>query len=137
MEKRIQILIALAPALLVGCLVLAVTFRAAAKWVQNLDVGFGKAYGTVFLPCAVMAMLGLMVDNIVQSKAWSPSAVNGTAVALNLAGYFLQSGYIGSQIKIAFKRACLVGLVMYAINAGILLMVFGIYLSAGLDKKYL
>ena len=114
----------------IGCfiwsLIGAVILRAAAKWVQNLEVGFGNAYVTVLL--SALANLGLgCVIGIAVGIVGRPAATEETLVLIAASalpvGFLIQSRIVSSRLQIPFGRGCLVSLAMIGVTIGISLVV--------------
>lgn len=107
----------------IGSLMVAIVLRAAAKWVQKLDVPYGQAYVTVLLPSLINVVLGSIVGYVVGSATQSMDAVNVASLLRLPVGFLIASGFISSRLEIPFGRACLISLAMTAIGIGIVLVV--------------
>ena len=111
----------------IGCfiwsLIGAVILRAAAKWVQKLEVGFGNAYVTVLLSAIANLVLGAIVGFGVGAATQSMDAVNAVSLLMMPVGFLIQSGIISSRLQIPFGRGCLVSLAMIGVAIGIFLVV--------------
>ena len=110
----------------IGCfvwsLVGAVTLRAAAKWVQKLEVGFGNAYVTVLLSALANLALGCVIGFAVAVTHGTASQLL-TVIAIALpVGFLVQSGIVSSRLQIPFARGCLVSLAMIGVAIGISLV---------------
>jgi uncharacterized protein YacL len=103
----------------IGSLITAIVLRAAAKWVQKIEVPYGQAYVTVLFPNLINVVLGSIVGYAVGSATQSMEAVNVTALLMIPVGFLIQSGFISSRLEIPFNRACLVVLTMAAIGIAI------------------
>ena len=107
----------------IASLVTAIFLRAAAKWVQKMDVSYGNAYVTTLFAGAVNAILGSVLGFAIGARSQSPDAANGAALLMIPVCFLVQSGFISSRLKIPFGRACLVSFTMIAIGVAILLVV--------------
>lgn len=104
-------------AVVIGSLVSAVVLRAAAKWVQNLDVPYGQAYITVLLPGLITVILCPILLAALHSATQLMEAANPAALLLMVpVGFLILSGFISLLLEIPFSRACLVALAMAAIG---------------------
>lgn len=103
----------------IGSLLAAVLLRTAAKWVQQLDVPYGQAYGTVLLPGLINTLLGLIVGYMVSSATGSMGTINIAALLMLPVGFLIVAGFIGARLAIPLGRACLIALVMAAIGLAI------------------
>ena len=101
----------------------AVILRAAAKWVQKLDVGFGNAYVTVLLSVIANLVLGAIIGFSVGAATQSMDAVNAVSLLMMPVGFLIQSGIISSRLQIRFGRGCLVSLAMIGVAIGIFVVV--------------
>jgi hypothetical protein len=107
----------------IGSLIAAIVLRAAAKWVQKMEVPYGQAYVTVLLANLINVVLGSILGYAVGSATQSMEAVNVASLLMLPVGFLILSGFISSRLQIAFGRACLVSLAMAAIGIGIALIV--------------
>lgn len=114
----------------VGCLIFAVILRIAIKWVQKLDVPYGKAYVTVLIPGLINVFLAALISSYTASKVMDPVEAIRLTTLLSLPVQFLiGSFFISSRLAIPFGRACLVSLAMVPIGIAFgLIVVIPIYL---------
>ena len=112
-----------------GCfiwsLIGAVTLRAAAKWVQKLEVGFGNAYVTALLSALANLGLGCVIGlavGVAAHPAVTESTVTVIAFSAFPVGFLIQSGIVSSRLQIPFGRGCLVSLAMIGVAIGISLV---------------
>ena len=103
----------------IGSLIGAVFLRAATKWVQELEVGFGDAYVTVLLSVLASVIFGVFVQCVgyaVGAATHSMVVVNVVVVLLNIiVGFLIQSGIISSRLQIPFGRGCRIVIAMSVI----------------------
>lgn len=104
---------------LIGCLIGAILLRAASHWVVKLDVPFGKAYWTVFIAFIVNFILGYFLGFVAAFTTGSTEVVDALSVIMLPVGFLIQSGIIGSRLKLSFGKACLVNITMIGIALGI------------------
>lgn len=101
--------------LAIGCLIGAVFLRAAAKWVESLDVPFGEAYATVFISWLIGMGVGFLLQLIVVAMP----AVQFLSFPI---GLLVQAGVFSWRLSVTFGKALLISLVMVALS----IVVFGI-----------
>ena len=105
-----EIVITLAPiALLIGCLIGAVFLRAAAQWVESLDVRFGEAFTIVF----ISSLIGIVVGVLLKLIAVAMPAVQFLSFPIDL---IVQAGVICRRLSVTFGKALLISLVMWALS---------------------
>ena len=119
MDASFGMLIGMLFGIAVMSLVGAVILRAAAKWVEKLDVPFGNAYVTMLLAAIVNGLLGFVIGLAVGAGTQSREAVNAASLLMWPIGFCIQSGFVSSRIQIPFGRACLVSLTMMGIGLAI------------------
>lgn len=98
--------------LFIASLVAAVFLRAAAQWVEQIDVPYEDAYGIVLLSGMAGGFVGLCGGLGVSSATGSREAVYAVALFLTPVGFLIQVETIRIRLGIPFRRACLVSLVM-------------------------
>ncbi len=103
------IVIMFAPfALLIGCLIGAVFLRAAAQWVESLDVRLGEAFTIVFISWLIGIGVGFLLKFIVVAMP----AVQFLSFPISL---LVQAGVICRSLSVTFGKALLISLVMWAL----------------------
>jgi len=102
-------------ALAIGSFIGAVFLRAAAQWVESLDVPFGEAYATVFISGLIGMEAGFLLRNI----AVAMPAVQFLSFPI---GLLVQAIVICWRLSVTFGKALLISLVMFALS----IAVFGI-----------
>lgn len=108
---------------LIGSLIGAVILRAAAKWVQKLDVNFGNAYVTVLLSSIASMVLVAIVGVCVRAATGSMDSVNAVSLLMTPIGFLIQAGIISSRLRIPLGRGVLVSLAMIGVAIGIAMIV--------------
>lgn len=120
----------------IGCVIEAIVLRFAARWVVKMPVTFWQAYGTVFVASLMNSIIVFVFLFPFLLPVQHTSSVDGAKVVMAIMPLMLpivfvaQSGVISDFLRIPFKKACYVTLVMIAINAGILLVAGGLWFLA-------
>ena len=103
----------------VGSLVGAIVLRAAAQWLEKLDVPFGNALLTMLLVNIANSVVGLTFAFAFGTAARSNEVAHAARAAIWPACFLIQSAIIGRRIELPMGRACLVSFVMVLISIGI------------------
>jgi len=103
-------LILLAPiGLAIGCLIGAILLRAAAQWVESLDVPLGEAFIIVFISWLIGIGVGLLLKLITVAMP----AVQFLSFPISL---LVQAHVIYWRLKVTLGKALLISLVMWALS---------------------
>ena len=95
-------------ALAIGCFIGAVFLRAAAQWVESLDVPFGDAFIIVFISW----LIGIVVGFLLKLIAVAMPAVQFLSFPI---GLIVQADVIHWKLPVTFGKALLISLVMWAL----------------------
>jgi len=109
--------------LVIGSLISAVILRAAAKWVEDLEIPYGEAYVTMLLSGVVNLIMGALVGFAVGFGTGSINAVQAAALLLVPVGFLIQSGFISSRHEVSFGSGFLISLLMIGIGLAIGLII--------------
>ena len=107
----------------IGSLIGAIMLRAAAWWVEKMDVSFGDACVTVILAGITISILGFVVGLAVGAGMRSYGTVSTASLLMYPMGFLILSGFVSARIQIPFGRACLVSLIMLGAFLAIYLIV--------------
>ena len=95
-------------ALAIGCFIGAVFLRAAAQWVESLDVPFGDAFIIVFISW----LIGIVVGFLLKLIAVAMPAAQFLSFPI---GLIVQADVIHWKLPVTFGKALLISLVMWAL----------------------
>jgi hypothetical protein len=123
MEVVLGMLVIMLVSVAIGSLIGAIALRAAAQWIQKMDVPFGKAFVTCLLASIANAFIGFAVGFLMGTGTQSREAIITANLFMLPFGFFVLSGIVSSQIQIPFGRACIVSLSMIGIILVICLIV--------------
>ena len=102
--------ILLAPiGLVIGCLIGAIFLRAAAQWVESLDVPLGAAFTIVF----ISQLIGIGAGFLLKLIAVAMPAVQFLSFPISL---LVQAGVICWSLSVRFGKALLISLVMMVLS---------------------
>jgi hypothetical protein len=110
----------------IGCLIGTIILRAAAQWVQKMDVPFRIAFVTILVSGIVNILMGInCIGAVIFNSGSGPQTQDIETLARILiwpVGFLIQSGFVYLFLKIPFGRACLISLSMIGIGLGIFLI---------------
>lgn len=104
----------------------AVLLRAAFKWVMKGDLGFGEAYGTVFITYLINVVIGFIAGIALAGANVSEHVINALPILFMPIGFLIQSAVIASRHKLPFGKACLVSLAIIGVFLGLAIIIGGI-----------
>jgi len=107
----------------IGSLFTAIILRAAAQWVQKVDVPQGEAYiiSLMFNLCN-WVVIGILVLAVARGTQSMTATLTASILSIPIA-FLVMAGFIRSGLEIEFGRACLISLVMVAISVAIGLLI--------------
>jgi len=97
------------PAIVIGCLIGAIFLRAAAQWVESLDVPLSEAFAIVFISWLIGIVVGFLLKIIVVAMP----AVLFLSFPI---GLIVQADVIRWLLPVTFGKALLISLVMWALS---------------------
>lgn len=107
----------------IGTLFFAVLLRIATKWVEKVDVPYWNAFATCLLFGIVDFLFDTTVRYAVARATHSILAVDCASLLLYPVGYLIASWFISLRLRIPFRRALLVVLVIAGIFVGVFAIV--------------
>jgi len=111
---------------MIGCLIGTIILRAAAQWVQKMDVPFRIAFVTILVSGIVNILMGInCIGAVIFNSGSGPLSQMIETLAWILiwpVGFLIQSSFVHLFLKIPFGRACLISLSMIGIGLGIFLI---------------